>query len=44
MADLTRAREHWQQALAIYTELGSPEADEIRARLGAGTDQDYCPA
>ncbi len=44
MADLTRAREHWQQALAIYSELGSPEAEQIRARLGADTDQDYCPA
>jgi tetratricopeptide (TPR) repeat protein len=44
MADLARSREHWQQALAIYSQLGAPEAGQIRARLGAGTDQDYCPA
>jgi hypothetical protein len=28
------ARQHWQQALALYTALGAPEADEIRAHLG----------
>jgi DNA-binding SARP family transcriptional activator/Tfp pilus assembly protein PilF len=34
--DLARARRHWQQALDLYTRLGAPEADEIRAKLGAG--------
>jgi tetratricopeptide (TPR) repeat protein/transcriptional regulator with XRE-family HTH domain len=28
-----QARHHWQQALALYTELGVPEAAEVRARL-----------
>ncbi|WP_158883672.1 ATP-binding protein [Amycolatopsis anabasis] len=31
------ARHHWQQALAIYTELGVPEADQARTQL-AGLD------
>ncbi len=28
-----QARGHWQQALALYTELGAPEADQVRAQL-----------
>lgn len=27
-ADPPKARRHWQQALALYTEIGAPEADE----------------
>ena len=27
------AREHWQRALAIHAEVGSPEADDIRVHL-----------
>jgi hypothetical protein len=27
------ARACWQEALTIFTELGAPEADEVRARL-----------
>jgi tetratricopeptide (TPR) repeat protein/DNA-binding XRE family transcriptional regulator len=34
--DPARARDHWHQALALYTELGTPEADQIRAQLSAG--------
>ncbi len=30
-----RAREHWQQALTRYAELGVPEAGEVRAHLAA---------
>jgi tetratricopeptide (TPR) repeat protein len=30
-----RARRHWQEALALYAELGAPEADRISARLVA---------
>jgi DNA-binding SARP family transcriptional activator len=30
-----QARYHWQQALVLYTELGAPEADEVRAQLAA---------
>ncbi len=29
------ARRHWQQALALYTQLGAPEADQVRARVSA---------
>jgi DNA-binding SARP family transcriptional activator len=30
-----QARHHWQQALDLYTQLGAPEADQIRSRLSA---------
>ena len=30
-----QARDHWRQALTLYTQLGAPEAEEIRARLGS---------
>jgi hypothetical protein len=33
--DYEQARDHWQQALALYTELGAAEADEVRVRLRA---------
>jgi len=29
------ARRHWQQALDLFTELGTPEADQVRAQLDA---------
>jgi tetratricopeptide (TPR) repeat protein len=29
------ARHHWQQALTLYTNLGIPDADDIRTRLAA---------
>jgi tetratricopeptide (TPR) repeat protein len=29
-----QARAHWQQALAIFSDLGVPEAAQVRARLG----------
>jgi tetratricopeptide (TPR) repeat protein/transcriptional regulator with XRE-family HTH domain len=28
-----QAHHHWQQALALYTQLGAPEAGQVRARL-----------
>ncbi len=31
--DAQQARHHWQQALTYYTQLGAPEADQVRARL-----------
>jgi tetratricopeptide (TPR) repeat protein len=34
--DSARADIHWKQALTLYTEFGSPEADQIRAQLAAG--------
>ena len=34
LGDEDRARDHYEQALALYTELGVPEADEVRAELG----------
>jgi DNA-binding SARP family transcriptional activator/tetratricopeptide (TPR) repeat protein/DNA-binding XRE family transcriptional regulator len=33
LGDATGEREHWQRALALYAEMGVPEADEVRARL-----------
>jgi tetratricopeptide (TPR) repeat protein len=36
--DSPQARQHWQEALTRYTAIGAPEADEIRARLAAATD------
>jgi DNA-binding SARP family transcriptional activator/Tfp pilus assembly protein PilF len=33
--DAGEARHHWQQAVALYTELGVPEADQVRAQLAA---------
>jgi len=37
-----QARHHWQQALAEFTRLGTPEADQIRAQL-AETQADGRP-
>jgi len=31
--DAEQARWHWQQALSLFTELGAPEADQVRAHL-----------
>jgi tetratricopeptide (TPR) repeat protein/transcriptional regulator with XRE-family HTH domain len=28
-----KARSHWQEALTLFTDLGAPEADQVRARL-----------
>ncbi len=37
--DTGRARHHWQQALTLYSGLGVPEADQVRAELAtAGHD------
>ncbi len=30
-----RARQHWQHALGLYTDLGVPEAGDVRAHLAA---------
>jgi tetratricopeptide (TPR) repeat protein len=30
-----QARHHWQQALDLYTQLGAPDADEVRGQLAA---------
>ena len=38
--DRSRARDHWQQALTLYTELGAPEAAQVRAQLTAAQDAD----
>ena len=31
--DCSHARRHWQQALAVYTDMGVPEAGQVRAML-----------
>lgn len=37
LGDPHQAREHWQRALALYEELGAPEADGIRTLLDMPT-------
>jgi tetratricopeptide (TPR) repeat protein len=39
--DLSRARHHWQQAFTLYTKLGAPEADQVRAQLATAEDRDH---
>jgi DNA-binding SARP family transcriptional activator/Tfp pilus assembly protein PilF len=39
--DAELARHHWQQALALYTELGVPEAEQVRAQLAAAEDREH---
>jgi DNA-binding SARP family transcriptional activator/Tfp pilus assembly protein PilF len=36
--EVGRARQHWQEALVLYTKLGAPEAGEIRTHLAASDD------
>jgi hypothetical protein len=31
--DQYTAREHWREALAIFEQLGDPQADDVRVRL-----------
>jgi tetratricopeptide (TPR) repeat protein len=31
--DTRKARRHWREALSLYTDLGAPEAEEVRAQL-----------
>ncbi|MDI5978263.1 tetratricopeptide repeat protein [Amycolatopsis magusensis] len=33
LGEATGEREHWERALALYAEMGVPEANEVRARL-----------
>jgi DNA-binding SARP family transcriptional activator len=37
--DQSQARRHWQEALSRYTDLGAPEAGQIRAQLTAADDR-----
>lgn len=41
--DPEQGRRHWQQALALFTELETPEANQVRTRLG-GKDLRYRPS
>jgi tetratricopeptide (TPR) repeat protein/transcriptional regulator with XRE-family HTH domain len=34
--NLRQARRHWREALTLYTALGAPEAEQVRARLAPG--------
>jgi tetratricopeptide (TPR) repeat protein/DNA-binding SARP family transcriptional activator len=36
--DRSQARHHWEQALALFTDLGVPESDHVRAQLTAADD------
>jgi hypothetical protein len=33
LGDPAQARQHWTQALALYTSIGDPEAANVQARL-----------
>jgi hypothetical protein len=35
-----QALDHWREALAVYTSIGSAEADRVRARLADLADTD----
>jgi DNA-binding SARP family transcriptional activator/tetratricopeptide (TPR) repeat protein len=35
------ARHHWAEALALYTHLGTPEADQVRAQLADTGNRDH---
>jgi tetratricopeptide (TPR) repeat protein/transcriptional regulator with XRE-family HTH domain len=39
--DMVQARHHWQEALTIYTAIGAPEADQVRAQLAAVQDDSH---
>jgi DNA-binding SARP family transcriptional activator/Tfp pilus assembly protein PilF len=40
--DLGQAGHHWNQALTLYSALGTPEADEVRAQLASTGDHIHC--
>jgi tetratricopeptide (TPR) repeat protein len=41
--DPAQALDHWHEALALYCELGTPEADQIRAQLAADNNGHHEP-
>jgi DNA-binding SARP family transcriptional activator/tetratricopeptide (TPR) repeat protein len=43
LGDPDQARQHWQQALLIYTDVGAPEAGQVRARLATTHEQPQPP-
>jgi tetratricopeptide (TPR) repeat protein len=44
VGEVVPARQHWQRALAVFADLGTQEADVIRARLAtAGAMTEKCP-
>jgi hypothetical protein len=36
-----QARDHWAEALALYTHLGTREADQVRAQLAETGNRDH---
>jgi len=32
---IDQARRHWRHALALYTDLGVPDADDVHARMAS---------
>ena len=38
---VTLARRHWQEALTLYTDLGAPEADQVRTQLTTADNDDH---
>ncbi len=43
VGEIEQACQHWQQALDLYAQLGAPEADQVRARLGSQEAQEPRP-
>lgn len=41
--DAPVARQHWERSLTLFTELGAPEADIVRARLASLDDSGQEP-
>jgi hypothetical protein len=40
LGDPHQAHSYWQEALTRYTDLGVPEADQVRAELAAADSRD----
>jgi DNA-binding SARP family transcriptional activator/Tfp pilus assembly protein PilF len=38
--DSAQARRHWEEALTLYTDLGAPQAEQVRAQLGPPGESD----
>jgi tetratricopeptide (TPR) repeat protein len=38
LGDLGEARHHWQLALTLYTEIGAPDADQVRGHLDSAVE------
>jgi tetratricopeptide (TPR) repeat protein len=44
VGETEQARDHWRRALELYTQLGAPEADQVRSRLVARGEETAAPS